>query len=471
MFCLINTIQGKLQPMKSIKPTIGILLTSLLILSACGGEDSDNGEKTSSESNSSPATTENSSPSVGDLSTEGDSESNAQGRYDLAKYYFSWDLHSQGSQVIRPYAMYLLNPETGEYVDGQPKKNEDREVALANAQQALVELKEQSISDPNPLIDYPLFIESYKKIIVELSKERLFLEKQTVTAINNKIIEQGISIGPEFLYDISNKFAIHEASIRETFSLGQPQQGSRDWKRFVNIGDTYLDTNNHLQFISDEYTAHLGELNTTCKLVDRLEDFNIASITTDTHLTPAPFNALYTDVLKLKCITSSTDTPNYDEQFAAFNTDIYVTEEYGVVASYTKNSFYIVYGFEAYADSGDKPYQEQEEAQPDELNVTAQYSVRVTATTASNDDLECKDAEGTFAINDNSVTGSVLDDWGRDFSISGSHNAVTGDVSGGFAFAGNSVASYTGKITGDFIRGHWEDDSGCSGVWSGAVLK
>ena len=81
------------------------------------------------------------------------------------------------------------------------------------------------------------------------------------------------------------------------------------------------------------------------------------------------------------------------------------------------------------------------------------------------DGYPCGDASGLINISGSQVTGNVTTSWGDIFDLTG-EVASTGYVSGGFAVADYSVATYDGQMYSNGGNGTWEDIYECSGTWN-----
>jgi len=77
----------------------------------------------------------------------------------------------------------------------------------------------------------------------------------------------------------------------------------------------------------------------------------------------------------------------------------------------------------------------------------------------------CGDAAGTMTVTGNNLTGSVLSTNGFSLDIVGTISDG-GDIEGGFAEGGNTIASFTASITGTTGAGDWEDNFECTGTWT-----
>ncbi len=76
----------------------------------------------------------------------------------------------------------------------------------------------------------------------------------------------------------------------------------------------------------------------------------------------------------------------------------------------------------------------------------------------------CANASGVIKIINSEISGSVISGWGDTYIVSGNVQS-NGDVSGGFAFSGQLVASFEGAISGNTGSGTWKDINECSGTW------
>ena len=93
------------------------------------------------------------------------------------------------------------------------------------------------------------------------------------------------------------------------------------------------------------------------------------------------------------------------------------------------------------------------------------YNVSVTPSSSSS--AICHSASGNMVINGSSVSGTVKRSGSNTiYAISGTYIAETGAIEGGFAVSGQSVAEYSGSISGSNGSGSWSDDYGCNGSWT-----
>ena len=93
------------------------------------------------------------------------------------------------------------------------------------------------------------------------------------------------------------------------------------------------------------------------------------------------------------------------------------------------------------------------------------YDITATATTPfDSSGGTCVNASGFWTIDSGEISGSVIDDRGETYTISGNVQS-NGDVLGGFALSGNNAASFEGVISGNTGSGTWLDIFQCAGNW------
>ena len=76
----------------------------------------------------------------------------------------------------------------------------------------------------------------------------------------------------------------------------------------------------------------------------------------------------------------------------------------------------------------------------------------------------CGSATGKLIIENNIVSGKIIDDSGQVFDINATVDQE-GNVNGGFAMAQLNAASFNGKFKNAQADGHWEDIYQCKGLW------
>ncbi len=75
----------------------------------------------------------------------------------------------------------------------------------------------------------------------------------------------------------------------------------------------------------------------------------------------------------------------------------------------------------------------------------------------------------SLVICDSSVTGNAIDNFGEEYSVSGSVDSngnVTGTIYEGFETTDTGIGTFTGTISGSSATGTWQDSYGCHGTFS-----
>jgi len=102
----------------------------------------------------------------------------------------------------------------------------------------------------------------------------------------------------------------------------------------------------------------------------------------------------------------------------------------------------------------------------DAADLNGEYNIVATSTTVFDvNGGTCGDATGTMTVTENEISGSVLSTNGVSLDIEGTISD-DGNVVGGFAQGGNTIANFTGNISGTTGNGGWEDNFQCTGTWT-----
>lgn len=100
------------------------------------------------------------------------------------------------------------------------------------------------------------------------------------------------------------------------------------------------------------------------------------------------------------------------------------------------------------------------------IDYSGNYQLFATSTTENNNyGQPCVGAKGIINVSNSIVTGRVITDGGNVLDVNGEVTS-SGQISGGFAIADLTAASYEDKLYANGGNGNWDSIYGCSGIWA-----